>query len=111
MSIKPIDLQIVVNKSNEYIQEAYKVKLKPDIEQQQFAHQLQQQIKKEDTNVTSTHESIYNKIEHDQGRNTSFGDKKRDNNQDKEEENNKNKSLETVEKSLSGKGHNIDIRV
>lgn len=68
MPIRPIDYQIVVNKTGDLSRDANFVRSRPDIEQFQFSEELQKKKIQDDKKVISTTKTEHKKIDNKERR-------------------------------------------
>lgn len=91
MSIRPVDLQVLIHKSSEVHRVQAPDSHRPEVAQQQFAQQMQKELELADQQVVQSHKSEGNNVDKDGKGNSSEykGKKKRDKRGKTEEKDNK----------------------
>ncbi|MDD3839682.1 MAG: hypothetical protein PHP06_03825 [Clostridia bacterium] len=111
MSIKPVDMQIVVQKAYEVAKNAASEQTRPNIQQQQFSQILQKDAAKQENQVLNTFNTSFNKVSTNEKRK----DKRNsgDNEKAKEQQEQEQQQQEDKQKELccSLKGRHVDIKI
>jgi len=108
MTIRPIDLQVLIPKASEIHRVSHTQELQSQIEQQQFASQLKQEVQKRQKRVSEANETEGQRVRTDQD---SRGRGRRENpHKDRQESDPENTKEEVIDCLNTILGCHIDIK-
>lgn len=111
MSIRPVDIQVSIQRTNEYTKEAALQNQKPNIQQFVNTRQYQQHIQHAQRNVVSVNQSFHKRIGKESTEDHHSGQNESDNKQDEPSEKNKKNRKSFNISGAEGRGINIDIKI
>ncbi|HOQ16481.1 MAG TPA: hypothetical protein PLL17_08080 [Defluviitaleaceae bacterium] len=102
MSIRPVDMQVIIPKTTEISKQNQEQTYKGEIQQQEFAQQMEKKIMQHQQQVVNTNKSEY--AVNDEGRN-------KNQNQGNQAKKKKNKNEKDKKSNISDSNSIIDIRI